>query len=101
MRGFFNKSLRINLTKKCFQEEYIPDSVYEKYLGELPAAAGKSAGHYSCQGAHRGVGHDNVKKGEGNNACQPGEKQEKELHGPGKKADFKKLLGDKIALQGR
>ena len=40
MQGFFNKSLRIDLTKKDFQEEYITDSAYEKYLG------GKGLGTY-------------------------------------------------------
>jgi aldehyde:ferredoxin oxidoreductase len=33
MKGFFNKILRINLKKKEFQEEAIPDSVYETCLG--------------------------------------------------------------------
>ena len=40
MHGFFNKSLKINLTNKAFQEEFIPDRVYEKYLG------GKGLGTY-------------------------------------------------------
>ena len=34
MKGFYNKILRINLKKKTSQEETIPDSVYENYLGE-------------------------------------------------------------------
>ena len=33
MKGFFNKALRINLKTKTFEEEKIPDSVYETYLG--------------------------------------------------------------------
>lgn len=33
MKGFFNKILRINLKKKEFQEETIPDSIYEIWLG--------------------------------------------------------------------
>ncbi len=33
MKGFFNKILRINLKKKEFQEEAIPDSIYKTYLG--------------------------------------------------------------------
>ncbi len=33
MKGFFNKILRINLKKKEFQEEAIPDSIYEICLG--------------------------------------------------------------------
>jgi aldehyde:ferredoxin oxidoreductase len=33
MKGFFNKILRINLKKKEFQEEAIPDSIYEVWLG--------------------------------------------------------------------
>ena len=40
MNGFFNKILRINLKKKIFQEETIPDSVFETYLG------GKGLGIY-------------------------------------------------------
>ena len=40
MKGFFNKILRINLKTKTFQEETIPDSVYEAYLG------GKGLGTY-------------------------------------------------------
>jgi aldehyde:ferredoxin oxidoreductase len=33
MKGFFNKILRINLKKKEFREEAIPDSIYEICLG--------------------------------------------------------------------
>jgi len=40
MKGFFNKILRINLKAKTFEEETIPDSVYETYLG------GKGLGTY-------------------------------------------------------
>lgn len=40
MDGFFNKILRINLKSKTFQEETIPDSVFETYLG------GKGLGIY-------------------------------------------------------
>ncbi len=40
MKGLFNKILRINLGKKTFQEETIPDSVYENFLG------GKGQGIY-------------------------------------------------------
>jgi aldehyde:ferredoxin oxidoreductase len=40
MKGFFNKILRINLKSKTFEEEIIPDSVYETYLG------GKGLGIY-------------------------------------------------------
>ena len=40
MKGFFNKILRINLKTKSFQEEGIPDSIYETYLG------GKGLGTY-------------------------------------------------------
>jgi len=40
MKGFFNKILKINLNKKTFKEEPIPDSVYETYLG------GKGLGTY-------------------------------------------------------
>ncbi len=40
MNGFFNKILRINLKTKYFQEETIPDSVFENYLG------GKGLGIY-------------------------------------------------------
>lgn len=40
MKGFFNKILRINLEKRVFKEEGIPDSVYENFLG------GKGLGIY-------------------------------------------------------
>jgi len=40
MKGFFNKILRINLKTKTFNEESIPDSVYESCLG------GKGLGTY-------------------------------------------------------
>jgi aldehyde:ferredoxin oxidoreductase len=40
MEGFFNKILRINLKRKTFKEETIPDSIYETYLG------GKGLGTY-------------------------------------------------------
>jgi aldehyde:ferredoxin oxidoreductase len=40
MKGFFNKILRINLKAKTFEEETIPDTVYETYLG------GKGLGTY-------------------------------------------------------
>jgi aldehyde:ferredoxin oxidoreductase len=40
MKGFFNKILRIHLKTKTSQEEMIPDSVYETYLG------GKGLGAY-------------------------------------------------------
>lgn len=33
MKGFFNKILRINLQVKSFEEEPVPDSVYETHLG--------------------------------------------------------------------
>ena len=33
MKGFFHKILRINLKKKEFQEEAIPDATYKTYLG--------------------------------------------------------------------
>jgi aldehyde:ferredoxin oxidoreductase len=33
MKGFFDKLLRINLKSKTFQEERIPDSICETYLG--------------------------------------------------------------------
>jgi aldehyde:ferredoxin oxidoreductase len=40
MKGFFNKILRIHLKNKTFQEERMPDSIYETYLG------GKGLGAY-------------------------------------------------------
>ncbi len=40
MNGFFNQILRINLTTKTYNKEFIPDSVYETYLG------GKGLGIY-------------------------------------------------------
>jgi aldehyde:ferredoxin oxidoreductase len=40
MKGFFNKLLRINLKSKTFQEETVPDSVFDHYLG------GKGLGIY-------------------------------------------------------
>lgn len=40
MKGFFNKTLRINLREKTFQEETISDSIYETHLG------GKGLGIY-------------------------------------------------------
>ncbi len=40
MKGVCNKILRINLKAKTFQEEPIPDSVYESFLG------GKGLGMY-------------------------------------------------------
>jgi aldehyde:ferredoxin oxidoreductase len=40
MKGFFNKILRIHLKTKTFQEEIVPDSVFETYLG------GKGLGTY-------------------------------------------------------
>ena len=40
MKGFFNKILRINVKTRTSQEEMIPDSVYETYLG------GKGLGAY-------------------------------------------------------
>ena len=40
MKGLFNKILRINLKNKTFQEERMPDSIYETYLG------GKGLGTY-------------------------------------------------------
>ena len=33
MKGFFNKLLRIDVSRKRFQEETIPDNVFEHYLG--------------------------------------------------------------------
>lgn len=33
MKGFFNKILRIHLKTKTFQEEILPDSVFETTLG--------------------------------------------------------------------
>jgi aldehyde:ferredoxin oxidoreductase len=40
MKGFFNKILRVDLKAKTYQEEPIPDSVFENYLG------GKGLGAY-------------------------------------------------------
>ena len=40
MKGFFNKILRINLREKTFQEESVPDSIFEAFLG------GKGLGSY-------------------------------------------------------
>ncbi len=33
MKGFFNKILYIDVARRTFREEVVPDSVYERFLG--------------------------------------------------------------------